>query len=224
MKKNIPIGVLDKKYTLGRKHKKSLRYRLERRTHEVIQAIHQLHPQNIKSILDVGTAEGLMLSSIKKKFPQAECIGLEYSRELINMNQDKNIKIIQGDAQNLPFKDNSFDIAIATALIEHLSEPFKMLTETYRVLKKDGLVIITTPDPFFDKIAELISREESHHLERFDLPKLKNYFGKANFQILQTEKFMMSPIGFPAELKIEKLIKFLKLDFILLNQLIVGKK
>lgn len=224
MKRNIPIGVLDKKYALGRKYKKSLRYRLTRRTDEVIQAIHQFHPQNIESILDIGSAEGLMLSSIKKKFPQAECIGLEYSQELINMSQDKNIKIIQGDAQSLPFKDNSFDVAIATALIEHLPQPFKMLSEAHRVLKKKGILIVTTPDPFFDKIADLISKENLPHLRRFNLRELKDYFRKISFQILQAEKFMVSPIGFPAELKIEGLLKALKLDFLLLNQLIVGKK
>jgi len=224
MKDHKPLGVLDADYAFGRKNKKSWKYRLKRRTNEVIYAICKHHPSPINSILDIGTAEGAMLSSIKKEFPQAKCFGLEYSQELIEMNQDKNIKIIQGDAQNLPFKNNSFDIAIATAIIEHLPGPSKIISETYRILKKGGLFILTTPDPFFDQIAEILSREERGHRKTFNLKRLKNDFQNYNFQILNTEKFMFSPIGFPAELKIEKLIKFLKLDFILLNQLIVGKK
>lgn len=222
--KSIPSGVLDKSYAWGRKNKKSWRYRVKRRTYEVIQAINKYHPSNIDAVLDVGAAEGLILGSIKKKFPKAECVGLEYSQELINLNQNKNIKIVQGDAQNLPFENNSFDIAVATAIIEHLPQPLKMLTEIYRILRPNGILILTTPEPFFDKIAELISKEESHHLEKFGLKKIKNYFQKVNFQILYAEKFMMSPIGFPAELKIEKIIKLLKLDFFLLNQLIIGRK
>jgi len=224
MKYDKPLGVLDTNYALGRKTKKSWKYRLKRRTYEIIQAIHKHHQSKIDIILDIGTAEGAMLSSIKKEFPQAKCFGLEYSQELININQDKNIKIIQGNAQKLPFKSNSFNIVVATAVIEHLSQPLKMVSESYRVLKKNGILIVTTPDPFFDKIAGLISREESHHLERFNLRKLKNYFRKTNFQILETEKFMISPIGFPSELKIEKLLKTFKLNFLLLNQIIIGKK
>ena len=177
--KIVLFGVSNKKYALGRKTKRSLRYRLKRRTYEVIQAIHKYHPSKIDAILDIGTAEGAMLSSIKKKFPQTECIGLEYSQELIEMNQDKNIKIIQGDAQNLPFEDNSFNVVIATAVIEHLSQPSKLLSESYRVLKRDGILILTTPDPFFDRIAEILSREETEHQETFNLKILKNNFQKS---------------------------------------------
>lgn len=216
---------MTKKYHLERKTKLAPRYRLKRRTHEVIEAIKKHHPSNIEAILDIGTADGLMLSKTKKEFPSTECIGLEYSKELIKACKDKNIKIIHGDAQNMPFKDGAFDVAIATALIEHVSQPMKMLRETYRILKPDGILIITTPNSFFEKIAELIGHiEKEIHQETFTLKKLKKYFRNANFQILETKRFMISPIGLPFELTIEKIFRFLKLDFILLNQLIVGQK
>lgn len=218
-------GVMTQNYHQERKIRLSRRYRLKRRGYEVIEAIRKHHPLNIETILDVGTADGLMLSRIKKEFPSAECIGLEYSEELMKACKDKNIKIIQGDAQNLPFENNSFDIAIATALIEHVDDPIKMLAETHRVLKPGGIFIATTPVPFFDKIAELIGHiEKELHQEKFTIKKLKKYFETANFQVLQTKKFMISPIGFPGEIKLEKIIRCLGLGFILLNQLIVGKK
>lgn len=221
--KNLPVGVENKNYVLGRKNKISWKYRLKRRTLEVIQSIHRYHSSKINSVLDIGTAEGAMLSFIKKEFPQADCIGLEYSQELIEMNQDKNIKIIQGDAQNLPFTNNSFDVIIATAVIEHLAQPLKLLTEAYRVLKTDGIFILTTPDPFFDRIARIMGKEKEHQ-KTFNLSELRKNLSKTGFRILCAEKFMISPIGFIAELKIEKLIKLFKLDFVLLNQLIIGKK
>lgn len=218
------LGVLDKNYALWRQTKKSWKYRLKRRTQEVIRAIHKHSSLELASILDIGAAEGAMLSLIKKEFPMVECIGLEYSQELIDLNQDENIKIIQGDAQNLPFKDNSFDIAIATAVIEHLSQPALMLKEAYRVLRKNGLLILTTPVPFFDALTRIINQEKSPHQKTFNVKELKNIFQETNFHVIYAGKFMMSPIGFPGELKIEKIIKFLKLNFVLLNQLIVGKK
>jgi ubiquinone/menaquinone biosynthesis C-methylase UbiE len=218
-------GVMTKNYHQERKIRLSRRYRLKRRGYEVIEATRKHHPLNIKAILDVGTADGLMLSRIKKEFPSAECVGLEYNEELIKTCEDKSIKIIQGDAQKIPFEDNFFDVVYATALIEHLDQPMKMLKETYRVLKPNGILIVTTPNPFFDKIAELIGHiEKEIHQETFNIKKLKKYFRNAGFEILETKRFMMSPIGFPLELKIEEIIRFLKLDFILLNQLVVGKK
>jgi len=216
---------MKKDYHQERKTRLSRIYRLKRRGYEVIEAIKKYHPLNINTILDVGTADGLMLGGVKKKFPLAKCIGLEYSKELIQACDDKNIEIIQGDAQNMPFKDNTFDIVYATALIEHLEQPIKMLQEIYRILKTNGIIIITTPDPFFDKIAQAMNCiEKDLHQETFTIKKLKDYFNGAGFKVLRTKKFMISPVGFPFELLIEKILKFLKLDFILLNQIIIGKK
>ncbi len=218
-------GAMTKKYNQERKEKLAPKYRLKRRGFEVIEAIKKYYPLNIDAILDIGTADGLMLSRIKEEFPHTKCIGLEYSQELIDQNADKNIEIVRGDAQNLPFSDNSFDIVIATAIIEHLDFPIKMLKEAHRVLKPEGVIVLTTLNPFFEKIADFIGQMEKEiHQTTFNLGNLKSCFKDTNFQILKTKRFMISPIGLPFELKIETIIRLLKLDFILLNQLIVGKK
>jgi len=223
--KSIAPGVLDKNYALGRKIIGSWKYRVQRRTCEVNRAVFDYHPTKINYILDIGTAEGLMLRFIKKEFPLAECIGLEYSQELIDMNQDKSIKLIQSDAQNLPFENNSFDIAVAAAIIEHLSKPEKMIAECYRVLRRDGICIFTTPDPFFERIATNFGHlEGEQHQKTFKLSKLVSLLKSEGFKILKAEKFMMSPIGFPCEIKIEKIMKLAGFKFLLLNQLVVGKK
>jgi SAM-dependent methyltransferase len=44
------------------------------------------------------------------------------------------------------FPDNSFDVILASHLIEHLNEPKKFVEETYRILKNNGYIFITTPD------------------------------------------------------------------------------
>jgi len=141
-------GTLDIEYYRGRKTKRSLKYRLQRRTLEVIQAIKKYHPLGIDSILDIGTADGLMLSKIKDEFPETSCIGLEYSEDLIVANEDEKIEIIQGDARYLPFDDKSFSIAIATAVIEHLQNPVRMLTEAYRILLGGGVLNTYHPRSF----------------------------------------------------------------------------
>jgi ubiquinone/menaquinone biosynthesis C-methylase UbiE len=53
--------------------------------------------------------------------------------------------LVQGDALNLPFKDESFDIVTAFEVIEHLYDPQKALGEIRRILKMDGIALISTP-------------------------------------------------------------------------------
>ncbi len=53
------------------------------------------------------------------------------------------------DAHKLPFKDQIFDTVIAGDIIEHLENPSKFLRECNRVLKKEGLLILSTPNPYF---------------------------------------------------------------------------
>ncbi len=215
-----------RKYHEDRINQTIAKHQLERRTQTIIQTIKKYsNPRMINSILDIGAADGLMLSSIKREFPWTSCIGIERSKELIEYCKDPKIKIIQGNTYLLPFKDRLFDVAIATAIIEHLEEPTKMLNESRRVLKKGGLLILTTPDPFFNKIAEIIGYfGKSSHERTYNLKELEKILTESNFLVLEAKKFMLSPCEFPFELKIEKIVKFLKINCILLNQLIIGKK
>lgn len=224
MNKKRLRGVLEIDYHLKRKTKKSLVYRLKRRTKEAIKAIEK-YSQPPRKILDLGAADGLMLSKIKDKFPKSNCVGVEYSQELIDVNQDKRIKLIQGDVQKLPFKENQFNIVIATAIIEHLSSPQKFLAEIRKVIKRGGVVILTSPVPFWEKVATFMRHlPKEEHQHTFTLLRLVKMFEDKGFKILEKKRFMFSPIGFPFEEWIEKILRFFHLDFIMANQLIIARK
>ena len=152
-------------------------------------------------------------------------VGLDFSAELLKTNPHHTSHFVQADACELPFDDGVFDVVVATAVIEHVPDAGKMIEECYRVLSENGLCIVTTPDPFFEHIATKIGYfEEELHNETFKLPELKSLFESQGFKILKAEKFMMSPIGFPHEVKIEKILKSIGLGFLLLNQLVVCLK
>lgn len=51
----------------------------------------------------------------------------------------KGIDFKQGNAENLPYKNDSFDIIILANVLDHIQNPEKALSEIKRVLKKDGL-------------------------------------------------------------------------------------
>lgn len=96
-----------------------------------------------------------------------------------------------------------------------------MLRESSRILKPGGILIITTPHPVWDKIAGALGMIRGTHQSTMSLRSLIDLCGKENFEILKNKGFMISPIGFPGELLIEKLFSIIKLDRLLPNQLIV---
>ncbi len=216
-------GLLDKEYALQREKKLALKYRLKRRGDETAQAISAFCPSP-ERILDLGTAEGRMLSRIKVRYPSTLCVGLEYSPDLLRLGVSlfQDISFIRADAQKIPFsKDATFDVIVAAAIIEHLEDPMEMLRECSRILKPGGILIITTPHPLWDKIAGTLGMIRGDHQSTMSLSALMGLCRKASFEIVKKKGFMISPIGFPGELLIERLFSILRLDRLLPNQLIV---
>ncbi len=216
-------GVLDNKYALKREKSGALKYRMRRRADEAVEAIRAYHP-NPERILDLGTAEGRMLSRIKDAYPSAICVGLEYSPELLALGAAlfPDLSFIRADAQRMPFfKDASFDCIVATAIIEHLDRPEAMLRESFRILIPGGILIITTPHPFWEKLAGRLGMIQGEHESVMGFTALRAYCREAGFQALEEKGFMISPAGFPGERHMERLLRRLKADRHLANQLIV---
>lgn len=99
-------GVLTIDYHKGRLKKVDLKYRLKRRTHEVLKAIQTCKGETVSVLLDVGTADGLMLESLNKSLDIHVSVGLDFSRELLKSNTGSISQFIQSDALNLPFKNS----------------------------------------------------------------------------------------------------------------------
>ncbi len=52
---------------------------------------------------------------------------------------------VQADAAHLPFRATAFDVVICSELLEHIHNPDRVLSETYRVLKPGGVLLLTVP-------------------------------------------------------------------------------
>ena len=219
----------EKRFTPDRYHEKrktglTYRYRLRRRKDEVFDAVSTFSGNPSKLILDVGTADGLMLEKLSCDL-NAFFVGIDLSFEILSANSERRFHPVQADGLNLPFSDGVFDVVIAAAVIEHVPDGKRLLNESYRVLRKGGLCILTTPDPFFDWISTFIGHQEKgFHYKLFTLESLCTLFNDCGFRMVRAEKFMVSPIGFPFELQIEKIMKLFGLSALLLNQVVVGKK
>ena len=224
---HIPVvtGTMGLEYSEGRKHRKALTYRLRRRADEVIRGMREYYQGEPKDLLDLGPAEGKSLSVVQDAFPQTRMVGLEYSPELIDACTDERLIMVEGDAMRPPFEADSFDVVSATALIEHVENPAEMLKTMHDLLRPGGVIVLTTPDPFFERIAGAIGHlDDEAHQETMTHKTMGRYLEAAGFDVMETEKFMCWPWGLPGELTYEKIMKKIGLRPILLNQIAIGRK
>jgi ubiquinone/menaquinone biosynthesis C-methylase UbiE len=101
---------------------------------------------NVKNAIDIGCGEGFIANCLS--LPAVT--GVDISRNALKIAKDRNQKynFCMGSVYNLSFKRNSFDLVVATEVLEHLNEPEKALDEIRRVSKK--YCILSVPnEPFF---------------------------------------------------------------------------
>ena len=222
---DLPHGVYDVDYYHGRHKKKQLVYRLRRRTDEVERALRTYTEGPLKVIVDVGTADALMLRNLQQRLGQLTYLGIDRSFHLLNAEKLSGILKTQADALKLPVKNGVADALVATAIIEHVPDPPAMMREMGRALRKGGLMVITTPAPFMEKVAEALGIwKEGGHDTTLNLKQLRQMARENGFTVLEASKFMFSPIGFPAEKTIEKIFGPLGLRLVMANQLLVARK
>jgi len=94
-----------------------------------------------KLILDVGGAEGQSSYILNK---ENKLIISDLNISCLSDGKKRGIIAIQSISERLPFKEDSFDVIVFTEVIEHLQNPFIVLKEIKRVLKKKGILILTT--------------------------------------------------------------------------------
>ena len=123
--------------------------------------VNQIDLKN-KKVLDIASGEGYG-SNILSNYAQ-NVVGVDISNEAVEHAKIKynntNLKFVQGDAAKIPLDDDSFDVVVSFETIEHHDKHLEMMNEIKRVLKSDGILIISSPDKY-------------HYT---DLPKIKNEF------------------------------------------------
>lgn len=97
------------------------------------------------NLLEVGCGAGLFLKFAEEYY---QTFGLDISKYGLAHAQvnTKDTNLFLGDSHFIPVTDSVFDIIIAFDIVEHLPHPKKFFTESFRVLKQGGILIIKTPN------------------------------------------------------------------------------
>jgi ubiquinone/menaquinone biosynthesis C-methylase UbiE len=98
-------------------------------------------------ILDVGSGSGHLINGLSAQ--SAGCVALDIEAERLSHTCKKNLGItcvLANVELGLPFKNDSYDCVIASELLEHLNQPKRFYKEVARILKKEGILVLTTPN------------------------------------------------------------------------------
>lgn len=92
-------------------------------------------------VLDVGSSTGIIDNYLADHF--SSVVGIDIDEPAIerakSQFQKDNLLFQTGDALNLQFPDNSFDVVICSQIYEHVPDPQRMMKEIYRVLVPGGV-------------------------------------------------------------------------------------
>ena len=96
------------------------------------------------SVLDVGCGPGVISEYIWKMGNDVTCADLPTITSLAHRHRV--LLVVAADAEQMAFAPDSFDVIIATEILEHLWNPHGFLDEAYRVLKTPGHLIVEVPE------------------------------------------------------------------------------
>lgn len=142
--------------------------------------------QDKGKILDVGCAFGFFLDVAKKS--SWKTFGVEISNHAVKYATDKlGLKVFEGELKGANFPSDYFDVITFWDNIEHLRDPSATLMEANRIVKENGLIVITTANAaginakFFGK--KWIVYAPPWHLYYFSYRNIQQLLLKANFRI-----------------------------------------
>ena len=154
-----------------------------------------------KKVLDIGCGDG----GVSVAFAQrgADVVGIDLDPDRIDTSTLRandhrlNVKFFVDDAEKMSLNDNSYDVVVCNALIEHVFNPEELASEISRVLKNGGILFLDTPSRY--SVLQLIS--DTHYglfgisimprwLATYYTVKIRKRHNKYNVDYLRTYGYL----------------------------------
>lgn len=174
-----------------------------------------------KKVLDVGCYDGTYSHIFLKQ--KNEVHGLDIHPETVKLAIQNGILSKVGNAEEkLPFLDSEFDAIYAGEIIEHLYETDLFVSELHRILKKNGILVISTPNvvslprrffhlfgkaPFFEASNSYANNAKAvGHIRFFDKKLLKSFVESKGFKMTE---FTSDYVNLPLKIKSQKFARLI---------------
>lgn len=148
------------------------------------------------TILDIGCYDGSLSNVFLKR--GYKVYGIEAHHEAYQRALQKGIGVVKGNIENgLPWESNSFNCVIAAEIIEHIYDTDKFLNDIKRVLKKDGILILSLPNVgcltnrvrlllgSYPRYCEYQAGKSGGHVRVYTFKAIKTQLNEHNFDIVR---------------------------------------
>ena len=160
-----------------------------------VQAIQKMAIQPGDRVVEVGVGTGINLSLYPR---DCHVTGIDFSASMLEKARERvwkkeltNVRLLQMDAADLKFPDNSFDIVYAPYLISVVPDPLQVAREMRRVCRRGGRIIFLnhflSPNPVLSKLERAISPLTIHIGFKSDLD-LPAFLAQAELKPIAIEK------------------------------------
>ena len=138
-------------------------------------AMDELGDVRVLRLLDVGAGTGGVLSRMVSR---CDAWGVEASEAGAEFISRRGVRVVRGMLPHLPFRDDSFDVAVSLDVFEHVEQDLEAMREVRRVLRPGGRLITTVP-----ALKWLWSEHDValHHHRRYRLSEFRDRLDDAGF-------------------------------------------
>lgn len=211
------------------KNASNLVFQFTGRKDEILKRIDEFAESQPLKILDIGCGPGVILKELLQKGHHV--CGIDISEKMAataktNLGKacSNNTGCLQGDAESLPFINDHFDVIICAGVLSYLEVDHKGIKEISRVLKHDGILLLTLPnifrlnnvlDPYYylnkgvKFIAYKLSRDfvkedfrgdfeanNSFHIRKYFYNQLNNLLELSGLRVKETISLGYGPLTF----------------------------
>lgn len=148
----------------------------------------------IRSIIDVGCGRGYTLWFLKKFFKVKTVIGIQPSVPAADFAKKiLGIPIVRGDVLVVDLPDKKFQVVTLWHVLEHISEPEKVIARLRSIIEKEGYIIIETPN--FASWTSVLTGQDwlgldlQHHINFFTFQSLNAMLIRCGFMINKASSF-----------------------------------
>lgn len=160
-----------------------------------LQAIERMNIQPDERVLEVGVGTGINLSLYPR---EATVTGIDFTASMLEKARERAarkgaapVRLLQMDAADLKFADDSFDIVYAPYLISVVPDPVKVAQEMSRVCRPGGRIIFLnhflSPNPLLSRVERMISPATIHIGFKADVD-LPAFLAQADLKPVSIEK------------------------------------
>lgn len=166
------------------------------RSPQYVTLIHELNLKGDEVVLDIGSGPGELSMQIAGQLNNGgHLFGIDLSPEMVQLAQktartygNKNVSFNKGNALNLEFEDNSFDVIVSSNAFPWVSDRTKFLNEVYRVLKPSGRFgLVALSNICYKEFASAFKKVAEDH---------KNYYPKGKpFELMGAKLHSLSELS-----------------------------